>query len=51
MKKEKNVEMTKTGLNDASHVVWVIGIFFFFPFFFAFSLLTNIFSTYIGPNL
>ena len=50
MKKEKNVETTKMGPNDVRRVVWVIGMFFFLSFF-AFSLLTNIFSTYIGPNL
>ena len=40
MKKEKNVEMMKTGPNDSRHVVWVIGMFFFLSS--LFSLLTNI---------
>ena len=39
--------MKKTGPNDARHVVWAKGTFFFSFFFHAFIILTNVFTLYI----
>ena len=39
--------MKKTGPNDARHVVWAKGTFFFSFFFHAFIILTNVFTLYM----
>ena len=42
---------TRTGPNDASHVVWAIGKFFIYIFFLCFFILNKCFILYIGFKL